>query len=238
MLHSVDQLKNYDIQGTDGAVGKIRGFYFDDLNWEIHYMVVDLNQWLSGRKVLVSPAVVGTPESDESKLPVALSKDAIDNSPAIEDDSPLARSRDDELNTYYGWRTISNVESDTDWDQEFEGGEGDLRSTYEVKDFYVESEDGDIGHVEDFIIDDHDWTIKYIVLHTKNWWPAKKVLIPVESVDSIGWDDEKLFVALSQEEIKSAPEFNKAELRNLESKDNLFSHLGGKNSWIEHRPDI
>jgi len=48
MLHSVKKLQNYEIQATDGDIGKIRGFYFDDSTWEIYYLVVDTNKWLPG----------------------------------------------------------------------------------------------------------------------------------------------------------------------------------------------
>ena len=37
--------------------------------------------------------------------------------------------------------------------------------------------DGEIGHVEDFIIDDETWAIRYLIIDTRNWWPGKKVLI-------------------------------------------------------------
>jgi len=55
-----------------------------------------------------------------------------------------------------------------------------LRSTYNVSDYQIQAKDDDIGHVEDFIIDDETWAIRYLIIDTKNWWPGKKVLVFTE----------------------------------------------------------
>ena len=52
-----------------------------------------------------------------------------------------------------------------------------LRSANKVTGYRIGATDGDIGHVEDFIIDDETWEIRYMVVDTQNWWPGKKVLV-------------------------------------------------------------
>jgi len=183
---------------------------------------------------LVSPAVIRHPDRDKEKLPIDLSVDKIRESPAIEEDRSIARSVENDLNAYYGWRTQNQPEMD----DEFEDFEGDLRSTYEITGFYVEADDGEFGHVEDFIIDDEDWTVKYLVIDTKNWWPAKKVLLYVEWVDSLGWDEEKVFIALSREEIRNSPEFDYSLLENGELEAQMFRPLNAQGDWKEYRPEL
>jgi uncharacterized protein YrrD len=232
MLHSVKELQSYEIQANDGDIGKVRGFYFNDQTWEIHYLVVDTNKWLPGRKVLVSPAVIHKPSKQSERLPIDLSKEKIEESPAIEEDVPIARSFTEELNAYYGWRM--NPDSTLDAD-DFEDSDGDLRSTYEVTGFYVEAADGAMGHVEDFIIDDQDWTIKYLVIDTQNWFFGKKVLVSVGWIESIGWDDEKLYIDLTMEEIKQSPEFDSDKLETL-GQSTFYGQSGDQTHWPEQRP--
>jgi hypothetical protein len=62
MLRSMKDLENYAINATDGLIGRIKDFYFDDDAWVIRYLVVDTGSWLSSRKVLISPISVCQPD--------------------------------------------------------------------------------------------------------------------------------------------------------------------------------
>jgi len=55
MLRSIKQLYGDELRATDGEIGKITDFYFEDQNWAVRYVVVDTGTWLSGRLVLISP---------------------------------------------------------------------------------------------------------------------------------------------------------------------------------------
>ena len=62
MLRNFKDLRGYAIRATDGVIGKVDDFYFDDEDWGIRYLVVDTGSWLSGRKVLISPIALGSPD--------------------------------------------------------------------------------------------------------------------------------------------------------------------------------
>ena len=64
-----------------------------------------------------------------------------------------------------------------------------LRGAKEVMGYYIEATDGDIGHVDDFVVDDDTWEIRYMVVDTKNWWPGKKVLVAPEWIERVSWSD-------------------------------------------------
>ena len=66
----------------------------------------------------------------------------------------------------------------------------------------------DIGQVEDFIIDDETWEIRYLVVDTRNWWPGKKGLVAPRWLDRVSWNDSKIYVNLSRKAIKNAPEYH------------------------------
>ena len=55
MQYSVKDLKGYAIGATDGDIGKLDDFYFDDEFWTIRYLVTETGNWLLNRKVLISP---------------------------------------------------------------------------------------------------------------------------------------------------------------------------------------
>ena len=82
-----------------------------------------------------------------------------------------------------------------------------LRSTHDVSGYHIHAADGEIGHVEDFIIDDETWAIRYLIVDTRNWWPGKKVLISPQWIERVSWSESKVFVNLSREAIKQSPEY-------------------------------
>jgi hypothetical protein len=105
-----------------------------------------------------------------------------------------------------------------------------LRSAAHVTGYHIEATDADIGHVEDFIIDDETWEIRYMVVDTRNWLPGKKVLVAPRWIDRVSWDDSKAYVSLSREAIKNAPEYHPDAL-NREYEGKLHDHYGRRNYW-------
>jgi hypothetical protein len=79
------------------------------------------------------------------------------------------------------------------------GWDRHLRSTDEVTGYHLAALDGEIGHVDDFIIDDETWAIRYLVVATKNWWPGKKVLISPKWIESVSWEEREVAIGLSRE---------------------------------------
>jgi hypothetical protein len=103
MLRSMSDLENYAIGATDGSIGHVEDFYFDDEAWVIRYLVVKTGAWLAGRKVLISPIAVGKPNWTERVLPVAITKAQVENSPDIDTDKPVSRQHEQDYTAYYGY---------------------------------------------------------------------------------------------------------------------------------------
>ena len=84
MLRNVKDLEGYAVGATDGTIGHVEDFFFDDRAWIIRYLVVDAGGWLASRKVLISPIAIGRPDWTERRLPVSLTKEQVKNSPDID----------------------------------------------------------------------------------------------------------------------------------------------------------
>jgi hypothetical protein len=224
MLYSVDKFSGYTIQATDGEIGEIKGFYFDEDSWRVRYLIVDTGKWLPGRKVIISTEAFGHLNREDEALHVNLSKDMIRNSPSVDEDKPLSRQVESQLNSYYGWHK-------SDHEINAETPDVHLRSTKEVIDSYIQARDGDIGHVEDFLIDDSDWTVRYMIVDTRNWWPGKKVLISPQWVESVSWHDSKVYVDLTREKIKNSPEYDSDYLPDRDYEERLYNHYDRPGYW-------
>lgn len=81
-----------------------------------------------------------------------------------------------------------------------------LRSTAEVVGYRIHAADGEIGHVEDFLVDDQSWAIAGVVVDTRNWLPGKKVRVPPQAIEHVDWRNREVSVRVTREELKRAPE--------------------------------
>jgi hypothetical protein len=96
--------------------------------------------------------------------------------------------------------------------------------------------DGEIGHVEDFIIDDEMWAIRYLIIDTQNWWPGKKVLISPQWIERVSWRKSKVFVNLIRETIRQSPEYTEESLLNRDYETGLHRHYNRLGYWVDE-PD-
>ena len=104
MLRSLQDLQDYAIHATDGNIGHVKDFYFDDEAWVIRYLIVDTGTWLSSRKVLISPVAIGKPDWARKVLPVSITKEQVKNSPDIDTEKPVSRQHEMGYLAYYGYQ--------------------------------------------------------------------------------------------------------------------------------------
>ena len=83
-----------------------------------------------------------------------------------------------------------------------------LRSVNDTIGYHLEAIDGAIGHVEDFLIDEDDWSVRYLVVDTRNWWPGKKVVIAPSWISDVSWTRSQVVVDLTREAIKGSPAYD------------------------------
>ena len=247
MLIKAKTLKGYKLDSLDGEFGEVQEFYFDDRHWTIRYLVANTGTWLTGRQVLISPHALVAAIKAEQHLAVDLTKKQIEGSPSLNSDKPVSRQFEESYYGYYGWPMYwsgpymwgaypyiprdrkaqkPTTPSGKAWDAH-------LRSTDNVSGYEIQALDGEIGHVEDFVIDDETWAIRYLVVATRNWWPGKKVLVSPQWIERVSWDESKVFVNLSREAIKQSPEYTEASLLTRDYETGLHRHYNRKEYWID-----
>jgi hypothetical protein len=94
MLTKTTNLKGFEIRATDGELGTMGEFYFDDDTWAIRYLTVETGGWLGGREVLISPISVAYTDWQTKRLNVALTKKQVENSPDIDTHRPVSRQQE------------------------------------------------------------------------------------------------------------------------------------------------
>lgn len=244
-------LKGYAIEASDGRIGTVGTFLFDDTTWKIRWLVIDTGRWLTGRKVLVHPSALGLPDHERQHLPVNLTKAQIEASPDIEQDQPVTMQMQNHLYDYYGWdpywgpdyyggglpgigtsglgmpvfRQGATMEADT-LQRGSDDGDPHLRSMTAVRGYYIHATDGAIGHVENFLVDDVSWAIRYLIVDTRNWLPDAHVLISPYAVQSIDWSDNQIHLNVSRNTVKASPPWDPLEIVERAYERRLHDHYG------------
>jgi uncharacterized protein YceK len=226
MLRSIKQLCGDKLGASDGEIGHVKDFYFDDQTWAIRYLVADTGSWLPGRQVLISPHAFGSLQPAGSLLLVHLTRKQIEHCPPIESHKPVSRQYEEEYYRYYGWTFYWQGESlwgmsgfpildlpanpapseqTAASGQTRAGPDAHLRSTQAVKGYCLQSSDGIIGHVCDFLMDDQSWAIGQLVIRTGNRFSGREVQVPTSKVDRISYEDSAVFVSLTKAAIEQSP---------------------------------
>ena len=247
MLRSIKVIRDYVLFAKDGEIGRCKDFLFDDEKWTVRYMVADTRKWLPGRKVLISPASLGMPDWLKKRFPVNLTREQIENCPHLDADAPVSRQYEKKYAEYYHWPYYwtggeawittpsppgklglpeGKVEES---DEALEHSH--LRSVQEVIGYHIRADDGEIGHVEDFIVDDASWRIRYMVVDTRNWLPGRQVLVTPQWIASVDWKERSVAVNLTTGQVKASPEFDPSEPVNREYETRLYDYYGRPAYW-------
>lgn len=231
MEHNINSLKNYKIEANDGLVGEVKEFYFDDQSWKIRYLIVETGNWLAGRTVLIPFDSLVKEPWKTGLFPVNLTKEQVKNSPDVDTDKPVSRQQDLELYGHYAYQryggsgfyagssaaamALANdpiiderLVKEADPKDKRSDDDIHLRSTAVLTNYHIHALDGDIGHVNDFILDDENGKISYLVVDTQNWFGGKKVLISIQNVKEINWSEHKIFLNIAKDLVEKSILFN------------------------------
>lgn len=246
MLLPAKEFKKLKLQAIDGDIGKAQEFYFDDHHWTVRYLVADTGEWLRDRQVLLSPYALKPADLTKRVLPVNLTKKQIEESPSLDAHQPVSRQFELQYYRFYDWPYYAIgssawgnspfiMRSSKEWDtytKQKESWDPHLRSTMDITGYHIQALDGEIGHVEDFIIDEENWSIRYLVVDTKNWWNGKNLLVSLKWIEKISWEDSKVFINLTRDAIKKSPEY-KPETLNRDYEEKLHNHYDKQGYWID-----
>ena len=175
MLHLAQKIAGTTVSGTDGEIGTLEDFYFEEAGWNVRYLLVDTGSWFDGKRVLLSPSAVQG-DWGRTGVHVNLSREDVRNSPAL-DDAAMPDVADERLDSV---KTTSG--------------------------YHIRARNGEIGHVDDFLIGQDSWRIRYLLVDTSNWIGGRSVIVSSDAVERVDKEDNQIYVAADRDVIKNAPE--------------------------------
>jgi hypothetical protein len=226
MLQQGLAFKGFSVEASDGKMGTVSDFLFDDTSWKLRWLVIDTGNWLQDRRVLIHPSAIEKADMPVQTLLVNLTRGQVEASPSIATDEPVSMQMEYGLYGYYGvdplWggsaygtdaatvpaTNAGSAETAAMLRDKKGPSDPHLRSLAEVTGYTIEATDGDMGHVESFLIDDQSWDIRYLLADTRNWWFGRHVLLSPAAVTEIKWDEHRLRLNLTGYKIKGSPPYD------------------------------
>ncbi|MHC4250844.1 MAG: hypothetical protein ACYTKD_22295 [Planctomycetota bacterium] len=248
MLRSMKALRGYRVRATDSMAGTVRDFLFDDDTWTVRYMVVDAgSRWFTGRQALVAARFLGRPEWEAGVVPVRQTKAQLTGKPPPRTARPSARERELEPHGARARRSDGEAVGPQGKGRSAAGAQGDdpdpqrrpeenlaelsLRSGREVTGYRIDAVDGYAGRVQDFIVDDESWVIRYMVVDTGRWFPGRKVLVVPLWVESMTWAGRTARVGLHRTVIAASRAYLPSAPVNREYEVRLYDYYGRPKRW-------
>jgi hypothetical protein len=231
MLWNASTITDKAVAARDGRIGAIIDFLFEDTSWHIRWVVVKTGTWLAGRKVLIPVSALRHPGLHGHEFPIDLTIQQIKDSPDIDTDRPVSRQMEMHVFDHYGWIPYwgdglafgaygfaggipaspfpePSPEEREIIDAQRSRGDPHLRSVAVITEYHVHASDGEIGHVDDVLLDDAGWAIRYLVVDTKNWWSGRKVLISPTLVQGFDWHQRRLNVDADREAVAASSPYD------------------------------
>jgi len=259
MLLNLSNIRGHSIMASDGAIGSVSDFLFDDESWLIQWLVVDTGNWLSGRKVLLPPSALGQADVDANTFSVRLTQAQIEASPEVDNHKPVSRLFEVSTYEYYGWSPYwttgtylagyglmssgMSMPADPEVQRRTEDiarhhqdhAEPHLRSAEEVTGYHIHATDGEIGHLSDLVIEDTDWSIQYLIVDTSNWWMGQKVLISPRTAQEFRWTEHLVYLDVDRQTVKDSPPYDPEKPLDRAYEGRMADHYA--NTRIESRRD-
>lgn len=219
MLYNIKSTYGHKLAASDGDIGHVKDFYFEEKTGAIRYMVVDTGLWLMKRLVLLSPHAFERVQPDAKALSVKLTRKQIEESPRIDSRHMVSRTFEKDYYRYYGlppyWdgaEIWGIVGSPATIPGEMLAGETpaprhchqhvQLSSARGIVGYDVLASDGSIGCVSSFMADDQTWIIGEWVIDTGHWYDGKQILLPSSAVTLVDHEKSKVFLNVARWDIQ------------------------------------
>ena len=238
MLRSLRKLSGFRLRAADAVLGKPKNWLFDDAQWALRYLVLDLGFWPARHRVIVAPFAFG--QIDERAWLLSLEgtrKDLEDGSPFPTDaNGSRACAHEHERRLGWLWHDGTGLASRAEVETAQDGVGAltrqyhipHLRSWREALGCRIQAGDAEIGFISDFIAEDRDWTILYLVVDTGHSWAGKKLLVLPDWIEGVSWEDGLLRVNVPMQLICDAPQFVPSLLVKQDYQKELFGIYYGQ----------
>ena len=244
MLRKEIDLLGYRLHATDGELGMLQEHVFDKDAWTVRYLLVKTGPWLDNRDVFISPIALGSIDEERKCIQVKLKQGQVAGSPHVNIHKPVSRRYEVAYYNYYGWPVYWGAGGR--WGNELYAKElfdvapfveapgsheeqertTNLMNTGGIKGYRVFARDNRIGTVEDFIMNDESWAIRYLVVNGTGLKAPRQVVLSPLWFSDLSQAERMMTLDFSIKDIESSPQYDPTRVMHRGDELALFQHYG------------
>lgn len=107
-----------------------------------------------------------------------------------------------------------------------------LRSLLNLEGYGLEAKDGRIGTLRNFLFEDNNWNIRYLVVDTGSIFPGPKVLVSPRKIKEIDWPKRSIELDMDIDEIKESPSLDSKKPVSKEMAEEFRKNTAWPVFWI------
>lgn len=203
MIITVNRAYGIRLNTSDGQCARVKDLLFDDRTWRIRFLVVKLGHFLSRRVVLLTPEQIENAAWSSGALQTPLTMAEVKAAPRLLSSPPVAKQAELEASRMIAWEAY--------WTGLFDRlsnfGDPHLRNTRAVTGHHVFGLDNEVGFIDNFVVDDQDWRVRYLVVRLGKHRNSRRVMVDPHLVDSISWESHSVRIHLPETSIERCEEF-------------------------------
>jgi hypothetical protein len=242
MLRIDQDLRGRRVRAHDGDIGAVSDCYFDELSWVVRYLSVETDVSLPDGHALVSPQAVELRPGNVPLLLAGVTMHQSGRSLPIDSARPISGDREDRSDTPFGWpgnhdpMVGSGLLGPPPWEAEYTASP--LHSVRALLGCTVRGLDGDIGHVADVLVDEHFWSIRYVLIDARSWLPGRHIVFAPDWFSRINWITGEMKVDLGRDTVRTSPRFERTEMVTDEYAAQLRDHYRSSLRTVRNRVEV
>jgi hypothetical protein len=205
----------------------VRDLHFDNDTWRVHHAYANTHAYFPWPRVLIEARLLEHVDWPDRAIRVRQSRDQIKHDPSIRVDPPIYRQVEEQAKSFYVWAAHwVPMHGVPEPNPDFRPPEGArLRSLNHLLEYPVCDLDGEIGRIDDFLVDEEDWQIGFVVLNL-NWTiPGKYIMVPVDRIRDIAFEQKTLTLDTVRTDLKDAPEYRGPHLVDATIEEQVRSYF-------------
>jgi len=224
MLRSLKDLEGYTIAAMDGDIGSVTNFLVDHARWTIRYLVATTGDFFGSHRVLIAPISFRHSDWSTKSFHVQVTMEKAKHAPSIDCDQSISRQDEMDRAVYHAHPSCWGLAG-------VPHGGSHLRGVNELRGYHVHGSDEEVGRVEDFIVDDKSWEVRYLIIETSNAWVGTHVLVAPQWAHPLRSDERKIQLNLSRVAVRNSPAWDADAAVNREYETRLYGHYGRPVYW-------
>lgn len=242
MLLTAKELKKYKFYTTDRKKYLLDDIYLDNKSQKIHFLVCNSRKYFNSIQALVEPNMIKSINKDQHRINLNITREQLEAyKNDIKNINQVNKTESGKKTSNFWSKLFMLYKPVTQAEIEDEGSLEEfklnlnLHSFNEIMNYFISGKDGDIGWLEDLIIDTEKWHCKFLMFTTHYSLYSNSRIMPTTWVENIDWEFYSIVVNKEIKDIDEMPFYESLILTSKNYEEGVLDYFEQKEGRASKR---